>query len=251
LTLAIHELATNAAKYGALTASGGRVAVGWRPASDGGVELSWIETGGPLVEQPTKRGFGSTLIERALSMETGGRAIVHYMRTGVVCDIFLPASSVTYSDAAAQSGPNSQPEDSLTASVPDVAAPEAFRILVVEDSFLLVEMIQAMLDDLGWVAVGPATRRREALALAQSETFDVALLDVNLDGETSWDVAGVLRTRGIPFVFGTGYDVSSVLPDDLAGSAVIAKPYRIKDMEQRIREVIAAARHRLAATPTT
>jgi len=248
LPLAIHELATNAAKYGALTAPGGRVAVRWRPATDGGVELSWTETGGPPVEQPKRRGFGSTLIERALSMETGGRAIVHYMRTGVVCDIFLPASSVTYSNADAQSGASSQTEDSLTASVPDAAAPEAFRILVVEDSFLLVEMIQAMLDDLGWVAVGPATRRSEALILAQSETFDAALLDVNLDGETSWDVAAVLRTRGIPFVFGTGYDVSSVLPDDLAGSAVVAKPYRSRDVEQRLREVIAAKRGRLTAT---
>jgi chemotaxis family two-component system sensor kinase Cph1 len=251
LSLAIHELATNAAKYGALTAPGGRVAVSWRPATDGGVELSWTETGGPLVEQPKRRGFGFTLIERALSMETGGRAIVHYMRTGVVCDIFLPASSVTYSGADAQGGANSQTEGGLMAEVPDAAAPEAFRILVVEDSFLLVEMIQATLDDLGWVAVGPATRRGEALALAQSETFDAALLDVNLDGETSWDVAAVLRTRGIPFVFGTGYDVSSVLPDDLAGSAVIAKPYHSRDVEQRIREVIAAKRHRLTVTEAT
>ena len=227
------------------------MAVGWRQATDGGVELSWTETGGPLVEQPKRRGFGSTLIERALSMETGGRAIMHYLRTGVVCDIFLPVSSVTYSGADAQGGANSQTEGGLMADVPDAAPPEAFRILVVEDSFLLVMMIQAMLDDLGWVAVGPATRRSEALALAQSETFDAALLDVNLDGETSWDVAAVLRTRGISFVFGTGYDVSSVLPDDLAGSAVIAKPYDSRDVEQRLREVIAAKRHRLTATEAT
>ena len=251
LSLAVHELATNAAKYGALTASGGRVAVGWRPAIDGGVELSWTEMGGPLVEQPERRGFGSTLIERALSMETGGRAVVHYLRAGVVCDIFLPASSVTHSGAAAQSGANSQTEDSLAVSVPVVSPPEAFRILVVEDSFLLVAMIQDMFHDLGWVAVGPATRRSEALALAGSETFDAALLDVNLDGETSWDVAAVLRERAIPFVFGTGYDVSSVLPDDLAGSAVIAKPYNSRDVERRLREVIAADRRRLAEMQTT
>ena len=79
----------------------------------------------------------------------------------------------------------------------------------------------------------------------------MALLDVNLDGETSWDVAAVLRTRGIPFVFGTGYDVSNVLPDDLAGSAIIAKPYRSSDVEQRIREVITATRRCVTATQTT
>ena len=222
------------------------MAVSWRPAPDGGVELCWTETGGPLVEQPARRGFGSTLIERALAMETGGRSIVHYLRTGVVCDIFLPASSVTFSDAPGSSVANPQTEGQPTAAVPDVACPETFRILLVEDSFLLAEMIRDVLDDLGWVAVGPATRKSEALALAQSETFDAALLDVNLDGETSWDVASVLRTRGIPFVFGTGYDVSSILPDDFAGSVIIGKPYQSKDIERRIREVIAVNRRRLS-----
>jgi chemotaxis family two-component system sensor kinase Cph1 len=247
LSLAIHELATNAAKYGALTLPGGHVAVAWRPATDGGVELSWSETGGPLVEQPKRRGFGSTLIERALSMETGGGAIVHYMRTGVVCDIFLPASSVTHSGIHSQDEANSRIRGGLIAATPVSAPSEAFRILVVEDSFLLVMAIQDMFDGLGWLAVGPATRRSDALALAQSEVFDAALLDVNLDGEMSWDVDAVLRTRGIPFVFGTGYDVSSVLPDNLAGSAVIAKPYQSRDVEQRIREVIAAQRSCLTA----
>ena len=246
LSLAIHELATNAAKYGALTASGGRVAVVWRPAIDGGVELSWTETGGPLVEPPKRRGFGSTLIERALSMETGGQAIVRYLQTGVACDIFLPNSSVTSSTGDSTGAVDIITDSGFKADVADVVPLETFRILVVEDSFLLVLMIQAMFDELGWVAVGPATRKTEALALAQSETFDAALLDVNLDGETSWDVAAVLRARGIPFVFGTGYDVSSVLPEDLAGSAVISKPYDGRDVERRIREVIAANR-RLAA----
>ena len=247
LSLAVHELATNAAKYGALTVPNGRVTVSWRPATDDGVELSWTETGGPLVEQPTRRGFGSTLIERALAMETGGHAVVRYLRTGVVCDIFLPASSVSDTKSNAVDGASAKAEGDLMAKVLTAASPERFRILVVEDSFLLVMTILAMLDDLGWVAVGPATRRSEALAMARSETFDAALLDVNLDGETSWDVAAVLRKRGIPFVFGTGYDVSTILPDDLAESAIIAKPYHSKDVEQRLRDVIAAARHGVAA----
>ena len=250
LSLAVHELATNAAKYGAFTAPGGQVAVVWRRAGDGGVELSWTETGGPLVEQPKRRGFGSTLIERALAMETGGRVILHYMRIGVVCDIFLPAASVTYAGANAQGDAKAQTKSGLTAEAPDTAPMEALRILVVEDSFLLFMTIQAMLVDLGWVVVGPATRRSEALALAQSGVFDAALLDVNLDGEMSWDVAEVLKARGIPFVFGTGYDVSTILPDDLAGSAIIAKPYQSRQLEQRLREAIAAKRrHPTVAQP--
>ncbi len=248
LSLAIHELATNAAKYGAFTAAGGHVAVSWRRAGDGGVELSWTETGGPLVEQPKRRGFGSTLIERALAMETGGHAIVHYMRAGVACDIFLPASSVAYSGTDPQGGAKAPAAGRLIERSPDAAPAERYRILVVEDSFLLVMSIQAMLDDLGWEAVGPATRKADALSMAKSETFDAALLDVNLDGEMSWDVAAVLKTRSIPFVFGTGYDVATMLPDHLAGSVVIGKPYHCSDVERRLRDVIAAGGTRPDAT---
>lgn len=135
--------------------------------------------------------------------------------------------------------------------VPKAEPPEAFRILVVEDSFLIGELIVEVLGLLGWVVVGPVTRKSKALELAQSEMFDVALLDIDLNGETSWDVALVLRTRDIPFVFTTGYNRSHVLPDELAGSAVVVKPYDSKSLEQRIYEVIAAKRLRLTETQTT
>jgi chemotaxis family two-component system sensor kinase Cph1 len=242
LSLAIHELATNAAKYGALAAPAGRVAVGWRTVTDGGMELTWTETGGPLVKQPKRRGFGSTLIERALSMETGGSAIVHYLRNGVVCEISLPASAITYAAPDARDGMALNIEVSPMATVANAEPRDAFRILVVEDSFLISELLVQVLGLLGWVTVGPATRKNKALELAQSEMFDAAMLDIDLDGETSWDVALVLRTRGIPFVFTTGYNVSHVLPDELAGSPVMTKPYKPADIEKRIREVIAAKR---------
>jgi chemotaxis family two-component system sensor kinase Cph1 len=251
LSLAIHELVTNAAKYGALSVSGGRVAVGWRPATDGGMELTWTESGGPLVKQPKHRGFGSTLIERALSMETEGSAIVHYVRTGVVCDIFLPAAAVSYSAADVQDGVGLETVVLPMPMVPNGEPPEAFRILVVEDSFLIGELLVDVLGLLGWVVVGPVTRKSKALELAQSEMFDVALLDIDLNGETSWDVALMLRKRDIPFVFTTGYNGSHVLPDELAGSAVVVKPYDSKNLEQRIHEVIAAKRLRLTETQTT
>jgi FixJ family two-component response regulator len=68
------------------------------------------------------------------------------------------------------------------------------------------------------------------------------LLDVNLDGEMSWEVAQVLTERGVPFVFSTGYDLKSVLPAHLAGTAVIGKPFRIQDVEDKIRKAM-ASRH--------
>ena len=116
----------------------------------------------------------------------------------------------------------------------------AYRILVVEDAFLLVTLLQDLFDGLGWVMVGPATRLVDALQLAREETFDAALLDVNLDGTMSWDVAMVLRDRGIPFAFGTGYNVAAILPEDLAGTPVIGKPYQVSELQQVIHHAISA-----------
>jgi len=91
LSLAIHELATNAAKYGALSVGTGYVDVSWQIDGSGGVDLLWRESGGPAVSVPQRRGFGSTLIELALSMETGGTSVLSFVPSGVTCTITLPA----------------------------------------------------------------------------------------------------------------------------------------------------------------
>ncbi|MFM9428714.1 CheY-like chemotaxis protein, partial [Variovorax sp. GrIS 2.14] len=82
----------------------------------------------------------------------------------------------------------------------------------------------------------------DALDLARTGDFDAALLDVNLNGEMSWEVARVLAERGVPFVFSTGYNMKTVLPADLSGTAVVSKPFRIRDVEDKIREAIAIRR---------
>jgi two-component sensor histidine kinase len=92
MTLVLHELATNAAKHGALTAAGGRVSVEWintegEPVDT--IELRWIEQGGPPVEPPKKRGFGSRLIA-ASADQLGGEVAVEYKRQGVEAWFRLP-----------------------------------------------------------------------------------------------------------------------------------------------------------------
>jgi chemotaxis family two-component system sensor kinase Cph1 len=238
LSLALHELATNAAKFGSLTTDGGHVAVRWHLRDDGGLGLSWTESGGPVVEPPTRRGFGSSLIERALALETGGRATIHYKPGGVVCEIVLPKSSLVELSVVPVVAAELELVETDSASN---AIPATPKILIVEDSFLVLIGLEAMCADLGWEIVGPATRLDEGVALARSEAFDAALLDVNLDGEMSWDIADVLKERGIPFVFSTGYDQSNMLPDRLAGAQVLAKPYRIDDVERRLRQMMAVA----------
>ena len=88
--MALHELATNAMKYGALSTSDGRVRVAWTLASEPGaprLDLTWTERDGPPVSPPTRRGFGSRLIERGLAAELSGAATIDFQPEGVVCRI--------------------------------------------------------------------------------------------------------------------------------------------------------------------
>lgn len=88
LTLAFHELATNAVKYGALSRAGGVVSIGWLPSPDASrLTLEWKEQGGPEVVTPSKRGFGSKLIERLLASELQGEVRLEFVPSGLVCNV--------------------------------------------------------------------------------------------------------------------------------------------------------------------
>jgi PAS domain S-box-containing protein len=97
VAMAVHELATNAAKYGALSNGSGRVSVHWTIAErdEGHLQIVWTETGGPKVVAPSSKGFGSRLIERGLAGQLGGEAVIDYRETGVVCRILAPLGTIT------------------------------------------------------------------------------------------------------------------------------------------------------------
>ena len=93
LGFALHELASNAAKYGALSVPEGRVSIAWRllPEADGNwVEFDWAESGGPAVVKPAHRGFGSMVIERNLARELDTQVELAFRAEGVQCKILLP-----------------------------------------------------------------------------------------------------------------------------------------------------------------
>jgi two-component sensor histidine kinase len=92
LSIALHELATNAAKYGALSGDWGYVDVRWSSAG-GTLRLTWTESEGPPVEKPTRAGFGSRLIQRSLAAELGGSAIIEYRREGLYAEINAPVEA--------------------------------------------------------------------------------------------------------------------------------------------------------------
>lgn len=91
LSMALHELATNAAKHGALSTPSGRVTLRWGLHGQE-LALAWTETGGPPMQAPKRRGFGSRLLEQGLSRELGGTTDLRYTPQGVVCEIRTPVS---------------------------------------------------------------------------------------------------------------------------------------------------------------
>ena len=90
--LALHELATNAGKYGALSADAGRIDVGWRSDSDI-FAMSWTESKGPPVSQPKRRGFGSTVVDSMVKQTVNGEVQLDYAPSGVVWNLTCPAEN--------------------------------------------------------------------------------------------------------------------------------------------------------------
>jgi DNA-binding response OmpR family regulator len=110
-------------------------------------------------------------------------------------------------------------------------------VLVVEDEMLIAMLIADMLTDFGHQVVGPASRLQRALKIAREEKFDLAILDINLANEKSFPVADVLRERGVPFIFATGYG-SQGLNDDFAGATTLRKPFEPHQLKAAISSVL-------------
>ncbi|HEY1878928.1 MAG TPA: response regulator [Caulobacteraceae bacterium] len=104
------------------------------------------------------------------------------------------------------------------------------RVLLVEDEAMIAMLLEDMLGDLGCEVVGPAYSLAPALALARDETaIDVAILDVNLAGQTVYEVADTLKARGVPIVFSSGYGASGLREAD-RNAPVLPKPFKLQDL---------------------
>jgi CheY-like chemotaxis protein len=114
------------------------------------------------------------------------------------------------------------------------------RVLVVEDEMLVSMLVEDMLTDFGCSIVGPAPDLDQALQLAESSDIDAAILDVNVGGRQIFPVADILRGRGVPYVFASGYGEAGLV-DPHKGSPVLQKPFRQGDL-QRILVSLAEAR---------
>ena len=109
------------------------------------------------------------------------------------------------------------------------------RVLVVEDEVIVGMLLEDMLVDLGYDVVALTTRLDEAITFARTMPIDVAVLDVNLNGQMSFPVADALQARGIPFIFATGYG-PRVLAAPYAGTPTVQKPFRIAELQRTLEE---------------
>lgn len=118
-----------------------------------------------------------------------------------------------------------------------MARPDPLRILVVEDELFVAMLVEDLLGDLGHRVVGPAASARAAVRAVEDEVFDFALLDVNLgDGETSFETAEMLRSRGVPFAFVTGYGEQGVR-SDLRDVPILSKPIDPRQLARVLQEL--------------
>jgi PAS domain S-box-containing protein len=209
LALALHELATNAAKYGALSQPSGRLQVSWSHGN-GRLELRWIERGGPAPARSEPGGFGIRVIKASVEGQLDGNVEFDWRQDGLRCLLSIPLQAKA--DVFPKTdGPAVRPSGPGTARLE--IGPRR-RVLLVEDETLIAMMMEGLLRDLDLEVVGPFGTVGDALEAVRHETIDAALLDVNLGGEMAYPIAQLLQAKKVPFVFMTGY-----------GSETIAMPF--------------------------
>src|SRR3954462_3923593 len=111
------------------------------------------------------------------------------------------------------------------------------RVLIVEDEMLIGMLLEDMLTDLGHEVAAIVPRLKDALAAVERETYDLAVLDVHLHGESAFPVAEALIAKGIPFVFATGYGERG-LPENYRGRPVLQKPFAKDDLERVLQTLV-------------
>jgi light-regulated signal transduction histidine kinase (bacteriophytochrome) len=217
LALVVHEMMTNSAKYGALADSTGQVEVSWKFDQNSSLVIQWSESGGPPVSPPSRRGFGTTIIERSIPFDLNGDAELRFDLLGVQARFVIPANYVQVvspSSGTRQNEPDPPPPSRLSGTA-----------LIVEDNLIIAMSAEVILLELGARHVETAATVSEAMNTIDRGTPSFAMLDLNLGSENSIAVGRRLAQMQVPFIFATGYGERAPIPADLGHVPVIQKPY--------------------------
>ncbi|MDV2984364.1 UNVERIFIED_CONTAM: PAS domain-containing protein [Methylobacteriaceae bacterium AG10] len=251
LTLAVHELATNALKYGALSVPEGRVRVRWalfEKQDERWLGFDWVEAGGPGAARdegrrahaaPVRGGFGRELVEGRLPYELSGRGRLEIGPDGARCRLEFPlrdGASILETDAPQRATVSGGALD-MTGE-PDLSG---HRVLVVEDDYYLATDTARALLSAGAEVIGPCPTEEAARDALEDGAPEAALVDINLGSGPSFTLAALLRERGVPFVFITGYD-EGVIPPDFADVERLQKPVELRRVVHFLAETLLAGR---------
>jgi len=217
LALVVHEMMTNSAKYGALADSTGQVEIAWKLDQSSSLVIDWKESGGPPVQPPSRRGFGTTIIERSIPFDLKGDAELRFDLLGVHARFVIPAN---YVEMMSMSGVTTKIE--MEKPAPPRLSGTA---LIVEDNLIIAMAAEVIVLELGARHVDTAASVAQALASIERSPPAFALLDLNLGSENSVPVATKLTELRIPFIFATGYGERAPIPAQLSAAPVVQKPY--------------------------
>jgi two-component sensor histidine kinase len=237
LSLALHELAMNAVKHGALSREAGRVQVRWRRTDDDGFELEWSESGGPAAPAQVQRGFGMVLLEEVAARELEGEVAMEMRASGLKARVKAGPAAIAEANGfkIERPRPTAAPAAPVPAPGGRGARIEGMKVIIVEDAILLAMELEAGLQEAGVEVIGSAALVDEAMALVD-EPMDAAVLDCNLNGESVIPVAEALAARGVPFLFATGYGESRGAPEGF-DAPIIRKPYDVAQITSALADI--------------
>ena len=212
LALIMNELASNAVKYGALSNERGKVDLTWNYHL-GKLHIAWKEKGGPIVEKPTRHGFGTTLIQEALAYEFNADCSLNFAPEGVEGNFIIPVEN--------------NPLETENKIKPIEIKPvkiNSFVALVLEDDYIIAKEMTSHLKSLGATKVDAAPTIESAKACIEKIDYDIAFLDVNIRGKFSLEIATLLEKKGVPFVFSTGFGSKDQELNNTACLEILSKP---------------------------
>ena len=205
LALTLHELTTNAAKYGALSSSSGRIELSWE-IQDGNLITHWREVGGPAIRAPHYKGFGTRIVVESIERQLGGKVTYDWAADGLRCTLSVPSDKIKGEGSLKSIAKSNGRTDGTQRVIRNN------RIMVVEDESLVALALTDYLTDLGFSIVGPFAKLADAKHALTQGQVDAAILDVNLEGDPIYPLAEILVERETPFVFVTGYGAESIEP---------------------------------------
>lgn len=235
MALVVHELVTNSNKYGSLSVEGGQVAMEWSRNPAGDLILEWRETGGPTVSPPTRKGFGTTIIDRSVPYDLGGSASIDYDPKGVRATFRIPARHLSEPRVIPDGRAIKYPRPAV--GHPQAAPDDLLRgqsVLLVEDSLIIALDAEDIATRLGADSVSTAATVDGALDSIHAARPSFAILDINLGDRNSYPIADRLAELNIPFLFATGYGEQANLPMEHRGRLVVQKPYTLENLARAV-----------------